>query len=260
MTASPSGEASPITPSVPSPGAQARREARLRDEAPVRIILLRHGEPDWFPAGGLSVDDAGLTARGRAQAEAAASILGDQRLDAIYVSPLRRAQETADPVAKACGIVPVTLDALAEIGIQTPRMSQPEVDHFFMEAMRRPLDRHWEGWPRGESFHAFHARVTRGIGEILARHAMYPERKGEFTVWQLPQRQLSLAVVAHGGTNAVLLTHLLDVAPLPWEWIRFESELAAYTVVQARPLGQHGAVWSLIRFNEVAHLQAAGLR
>lgn len=258
MTASPQEADAPLSP--PAPGAQARREARLREESLVRIILLRHGEPDWFPAGGLSVDDAGLTARGRAQAEAAADILGSQRIDALYVSPLRRARETAAPLAKACGVPAVTLDALAEIGIHTPRMSQPEVDHFFMEAMRRPLDRHWEGWPSGESFHDFHARVTGGMSEILARHAMLPERKGEFTVWQLPPRPLSLAVVAHGGTNAVLLTHLLDVAPVPWEWIRFESELAAYSVVQARPLGQHGGVWSLVRFNEVTHLEAAGLR
>ena len=255
--ASPAGRASPTTP---GPGAQARREARLREEALVRIVLLRHGEPDWFPAGGLSVDDAGLTARGHAQAEAAARILGAERIDALYVSPLRRAQETAEPLAGLCGVKPVTLDALAEIGIQTPRMSQPEVDHFFMEATRRPLERHWEGWPQGESFHDFHARVTRGMSGILARHAMTPERKGEFTVWQLPERQLSLAVVAHGGTNAVLITHLLDVLPVPWEWIRFESELAAYSVVQARPLGQHGGVWSLTRFNEVTHLEEAGLR
>jgi probable phosphoglycerate mutase len=245
---------------VPEAGAQSRREARLREEALVRLILLRHGEPDWYPAGGLSVDDAGLTARGRAQAEAAARVLSDQPIDAIYVSPLKRAQETAEPVVKATGVAPVTLDALAEIGITLPHMSQPEVDHFFMEALRRPLDRHWEGWPSGESFHDFHARVTRGMSELLARHAMCPEPKGEFTVWQLPQRRLSLLVVAHGGTNAVLLTHLLDVAPVPWEWMRFESELAAYSVVQARPLGQHGGVWSLTKFNEVGHLQAAGLR
>lgn len=258
MTAARQSKTSPGTP--PEPGAQARRETRLREDSLVRIILLRHGEPDWFPAGGLSVEDAGLTSRGRAQAEAAARSFADQRIDAIYASPMRRAQETAEPLAKACGVPAVTFDALAEIGIQTPRMSQPEVDHFFMEAMRRPLEHHWEGWPSGESFHDFHGRVTRGLGEILARHSVYPERKGEFTVWQLPERQLCLAVVAHGGTNAVLLTHLLDVAPVPWEWIRFESELAAYSVVQARSLGQHGGVWSLTRFNEVAHLEGAGLR
>ncbi len=244
----------------PDPGPQARREARLREEAAVQITLLRHGEPDWWPDGGPSVEDAGLTARGRAQAEAAAAALARQRIDAIYASPLRRARETAAPLARATGLAPVTASALAEIGIETPAMTQVEVDHFFLEAMRRPLEEHWDGWPRGESFRKFHARVTDGATGLLAGHGMTPARRGDFTVWELPPRRLSIVIVAHGGTNAVLLTHLLDVRPVPWEWMRFESELASYSVVQARPLGQHGAVWALVNFNEVDHLRAAGLR
>ena len=39
-----------------------------------------------------------------------------------------------------------------------------------------------------------------------------------------------------------------------------ESELAAFSVAQARPLGPNGCVWSLQNFNEVDHLAAAGLR
>jgi hypothetical protein len=47
--------------------------ARQREEAVAHVILLRHGEPDWYPGdGGVAVDDAGLTERGRAQAGAAA--------------------------------------------------------------------------------------------------------------------------------------------------------------------------------------------
>jgi hypothetical protein len=58
----------------------------------------------------------------------------------------------------------------------------------------------------------------------------------------------------------VSLAHLLDLDPVPWEWLRFESELAAFSVLQARPLGPAGQVWSLQNFNEVDHLAAAGLR
>ena len=71
---------------------------------------------------------------------------------------------------------------------------------------------------------------------------------------------MQIAVVAHGGTNAVALAHLLDVRPVPWEWLRFESELAAYSVVHARPIGPRGAVWSLQNFNEIDPLVEAGLR
>ena len=101
----------------------------------------------------------------------------------------------------------------------------------------------------------------KGAADILARHEIVPERKHDFTVWHMPPGlRLSIAVVAHGGTNAVLLTHLLDVRPVPWEWVRFESALASFSVCQARPIGVAGHVWSLQNFNEVNPLRRAGLR
>ena len=245
-----------------APGTQARREARQREEAAAHLILLRHGEPDWHPAGSeLQVDDAGLTALGHAQARSAAQALAKGRVDAIYVSPLRRARETAAPLAAAVGLRAVTVPGLAEISVAgATGLSQRDVDRFFLEAMRRPLAEHWDGWPRGEGFRDFHARVCASLDGVLALHGITPGREHEFTVWEQPARPETIVIVAHGGTNAVLLSHLLDIPPVPWEWVRFESELAAYSIVQARPLGQRGCIWSLVDFNEVDHLRAAGLR
>jgi len=244
---------------LPEPGAISRREERLRLDSQVEIVLLRHGEPDWTPAGGPSVEDAALTARGRLQAEAAAARLAGAGIDALYVSPLRRARETGEPLAKATGLVPEVVDGLAEIGIALLGLSQTEVDGYFRQAVRRRLGEHWAGWPGGESFRDFHARVTGTFAALLARHGIARESEDEFTVWTHPPRRHRIAIVAHGGTNAVALTHLLDVAAVPWEWNRFELELAAYAVVQSRPVGLTGFVWCLQNFNEVDHLRAAGL-
>ena len=84
---------------------------------------------------------------------------------------------------------------------------------------------------------------------LPSRTALYSGRFG-----------IQTGVVAHGGTNAVLLTHLLDVRPVPWEWMRFESELASYSVAQARRISEPGHVWSLQNFNEIGPLRDAGLR
>ncbi len=245
---------------LPPPGGQSRREAELRRRAPAQIVLVRHGEPDWTPDGRAVVDDAGLTARGRVQAEAVAHALAELSFDAIYVSPLRRAQETAEPLAKALGIEPRTLEELAEIGIEVAGLTQEEVDKYFRAATQRPLRDHWDGWPGGESFHDFHVRVCKGASTLLERHGVRARREDDFTVWTPGDERPRIAVVAHGGTNAVLLTHLLDVRPVPWEWMRFETELAAYSVVQARELGGTGFVWSLQNFNEVDHLKRRELR
>jgi probable phosphoglycerate mutase len=154
---------------------------------------------------------------------------------------------------------PVTVDDLAEIGIDFEGLSQEQVDKTFVESARRPLAEHWDGWPGGESFTDFHARVTRGIVDVLGRLGIHGTRDKDFTVWSVPEERPSIVIVAHGGTNSVLLTHLLDVRPVPWEWMRFESALCAFSVVQARPLGDRGHVWSLQNFNEIDPQRAAGL-
>ena len=241
-------------------GGTAAREARTRGEPHARIVLLRHAEPDWTPGGGHSVIDPGLTPFGRRQARASAERLAREGIDAIYVSPYRRSQETADCLAERTGLEPVTVEPLAEVGIAVEGLSQEEVDRYFVAGSQRPLYEHWKGWPGAESFHDFHDRVSAGVADVLGRHGIRATREHDFTTWSFDAEQPTIAIVAHGGTNAVALTHLLDIHPVPWEWLRFESELAAFSVVQARRLGPSGRVWSLQNFNEVDHLSAAGLR
>ena len=162
---------------VPTASGSAVREARVRAAAHARVILVRHGEPDWSPGGGPAVADPGLTEFGRAQAKCTAMRLAGERLDAIYVSPYRRSQETAAALAQATGLELITVDGLAEVGVATEGMSQEEVDRYFQEAMRRPLEEHWDGWPDGESFRNFHRRVTEGAETMLSRHDVRSERR-----------------------------------------------------------------------------------
>jgi probable phosphoglycerate mutase len=237
------------------PNGEAARELARRMAPAAEIILIRHGEPEWLSADGTSVADPPLTEYGREQARCVADFVARAKPRAIYVSPLLRAQQTAAPLAEATGLSPVTLEALAEIDVGAHGRNQEEVDRYFQEAMRRPLLEHWDGWPNGESFRNFHRRVTEGAESMLAQHQITPEKRHDFTVWNVPERRTAIAVVAHGGTNAVLLTHLLDVRPVPWEWMRFECELASHSVVHTRPLSEHGHVWSLQNFNEIDPLR-----
>jgi len=242
------------------PGGAAAREAERRATPLAHITLVRHGEPDWTPGGGASVNDPSLTPFGRAQARATSRRLAANPIDAIYVSPYRRAQETAAPLAEATGLTPIVVDGLAEVGVAVDGLNQEEVDRYFIEGSQRPLAEHWQGWPGAESFHEFHRRVTGAVTDVLQRHDCRPETSHDFTVWQIPTVAPNLVLVAHGGTNSVALTHLLDIRPVPWEWMRFESELAAFSVVHARPIGPDGCVWSLQNFNETDPLRSEGLR
>jgi probable phosphoglycerate mutase len=77
-----------------------------------------------------------------------------------------------------------------------------------------------------------------------------PERKH---LWHVEDDSPRIAIVAHGGTNAVALTYLLGVDPTPWEWERFILHHASFARVRAIPLaGAH--VFSLRAFNDREHL------
>jgi broad specificity phosphatase PhoE len=75
-----------------------------------RLFLIRHGEPE--AAWGES-DDPGLSALGRAQAEAAAGALPAGLL--LWTSPMRRCRETASPYAERLRRTPVIEARVSEV-------------------------------------------------------------------------------------------------------------------------------------------------
>ncbi|HEY2383929.1 MAG TPA: histidine phosphatase family protein [Terriglobia bacterium] len=229
---------------------QELREARVRENQPVELVLVRHAEPDWDRAFE-TASDPGLTSFGNGQALRVAAYLKERPLAALYCSPLQRTRETAGVIAKEQDLTPQIVDGLEEIRVPVLQYaSQTEVDAYFAAAARRPLKEHWAGYPGGESFHEFHGRVTAAIESVLAHYGVHPQTKGEFTVWSAPARAhtLRIGIVGHGGTNSVLLTHLLGIPSVPWEWFRFETPLAAVSNIALRAISGDGYVWSLQRF------------
>ncbi|MBV9991510.1 MAG: histidine phosphatase family protein [Alphaproteobacteria bacterium] len=78
----------------------------------VKLYLVRHGRAE---AGFGESMDPGLDALGREQADAAAAGLGALGPLPILSSPLKRAQQTAAPLAKLWNATPVIEPAVAEI-------------------------------------------------------------------------------------------------------------------------------------------------
>jgi broad specificity phosphatase PhoE len=74
------------------------------------IVFVRHGETPPNREGLLlGRNDPELTDQGRAQAERLAHELADRGVERVLTSPLRRARDTASPIAAACG-APVAVD------------------------------------------------------------------------------------------------------------------------------------------------------
>lgn len=73
---------------------------------PDLVILVRHAERAAAPAG-----DPALTPAGEQRAQALAQALAGLRVNAIITTPLRRARDTAAPLARALGLQPQVVEA-----------------------------------------------------------------------------------------------------------------------------------------------------
>src|SRR5207248_7196830 len=86
------------------------QEVSMRGDDPTRVLLLRHAEtaaPHLFHG---AESDVGLSERGHWEAAAIAPILAQEKPVAVISSAMRRAVETAEPIARACG-VPLSIEA-----------------------------------------------------------------------------------------------------------------------------------------------------
>lgn len=218
----------------------------------MEIVLVRHAEPEWA-RDGLSIDNPRLTDRGHDQARRLADRLAHESFDAVYVSPMVRARETAAPLVATLAIDdPPIEDWLEELRMPdwtgTP---SDEVEELFRQAAARPVEEHWDGMAGGETFRDFHERVTKGIDATLADLGVTPHP--DPPLWEVDDPTKRVLFVAHAGTNATIMGHLLGIDPTPWEWERFVMFHASFSVLRPVRIG-HGFSFSLYRLGDSEHL------
>ena len=104
----------------------------------------------------------------------------------------------------------------------------------------------------GGGFDDPNSESTRAA-ELLAEYGARPAAGDESALWQLDGDAKRLLFIGHGGSDAVALTRLLGLQPVPWEWDRFVSQHASITVLRSRRIaGSH--IFALRSFSAVDHL------
>jgi len=186
----------------------------------MELIFIRHGEPAWG-----TQPDPGLTDRGHRQSELTATLFSEDhmRLNEIFVSPRRRARETAAPIEAVTGVRATVVQDLTEVRL-----------------------------PDGETFESFPDRISTIMLALLDETGVRPHGAGG-GVWDSESSDHRIAIVAHRGTNAFALSFLLGIEPTQWEWERFylgHSSMARLKLVPQ----DSGHIFSLRVFNDRNHL------
>jgi probable phosphoglycerate mutase len=221
----------------------------------MELILVRHGLPDWAPDT-FARNDPHLSDLGNRQAFRVAAVADRWGpIDKIWMSPMHRALETAAPIAESTGLAPVVHAWAHEIRNPDQWEGSPidEIKNAWIDANLRPISDLWDGMPGGETFRDFHQRVVTGLEDALAQLGITRLDDGHPHLWNVPDDDQRVVLVAHGGTNAVVIGYLLGAEPTPWEWDRFESPHTGVARLSTLSIA-HGRAFSLRVFGDVSHL------
>ena len=193
------------------------------------FYLIRHGLNDfvgqavagWTPG-------VHLNEKGRAQAERLAVALAEKGIDRIFSSPLERARETAEPLARLLGLPVELRDSLGEVryGDWTgQRFDDLERD------------------PRWRLYGSYRSGTRAPGGELMLESQM--RIVNELEALRIEHPADTIAVVTHGDVMRAALVYYLGM-PLDF-FHRIAIQPASFTVLQLSGEGPR-----ILRLNAVA--------
>ena len=199
------------------------------------ILLVRHGQSEPYLPGTpfplvAGHADPALTPHGREQAARVADRLASTRIDAIYVSTLRRTAQTAAPLADRVGLTAVVEPELREVHLgdwEGGEYRQRVAEHDPIVRQVFEQER-WDAIPGAETSASLAARVRAAIDRLAAAHSGH-----------------RIAVFTHGGVIGQALA--LASGSRPFAFLSADNGSISRLLV----IGQR---WIVRGFNDTAHL------
>ncbi|MBQ3103964.1 MAG: histidine phosphatase family protein [Oscillospiraceae bacterium] len=223
----------------------------------MKLLLIRHGDPDY--------EKDSLTPRGWEEARLLAEDLRTTPINAAYVSPLGRAQDTAKVVLEGRGIEAATQDWLQEFRVFDLPVYRDE--HHTMPWDHLPRD--WtpikesysaDTWTESPIIHSptlkpHHEEVTAAFDALLAQHGY--RREGNLYRVEKPNTD-TLAFFGHLGCSFVLAAHLTNISPTLL-WHGFYMAPSSRILFVSEEVEKGYADFRCRIFGDVSHLVKAGV-
>jgi broad specificity phosphatase PhoE len=198
-----------------------------------KLILARHGETSW---------NVGKVFRGRAdvnldevgikQAELLGMYLSNWKLEAIYSSPVKRALDTANIVARYQKVAVRIAEGLTDFDFgEWQSLPEQEVQRLYPAILNE-----WHNnpdkvkMPGGESLEDVRSRAVEVVNGVLARH------------------QANVLLVSHRVLIKVLICHMLGLDNSHFQNIN--QDVGGITI-----FNYTGGRFVLTRHNDTSHLR-----
>jgi broad specificity phosphatase PhoE len=201
-----------------------------------RLILVRHGETEWNRVERFrGRADVPLNATGLAQAEATARrIAHTWQPAAVVASPLGRAVQTGEAIARACDLAVEPIPDLIDIDYgQWQGLASEQVRIRWPELLERWYTTpHTVEFPGGETLSQLKTRAMGVVSTLIGRF-----------------RGQTFVLVGHTVLNRVLLLAMLGLGNDRFWHLR--QGTCAINVIEAE-----SGDFTMVALNDTAHLQA----
>jgi len=227
----------------------------------VQVLLVRHGHPHY--------PTDSLTDMGHDEARRLAEALDAYPIDALYVSTMGRALQTAEYTASRRGLALIPCDWLRELdGRYGPdvrpegwTLDDPSPSAYELPAaalLGRPELYSYEHWaaqvPYGPWMEPQCERLFESFDRVLAAEGY--RRDGLRYVVHSANRR-TVAFFCHGGVIAALLSHLLYIT-LPVALSLFQHDTAGYSLLRTVE-AEGNATFRMVFLNSVAHKDVSAI-
>lgn len=199
-----------------------------------RIILVRHGQTPWNKDKIFRGSrDIPLNDQGREEARLAGEWLKGEDIHAAYCSPLSRARDTGEAVARHHGLPVANLPGLTDLCYgdwEGLPLSEVKVQY-------ADLYRQWEAaphtvrFPNGETLDEVKARSLAAVAEVLRRH---PEQ--------------TVLMAAHRAVNKVLIAAFIGLDNSHFWRLGQDTTAVNY-------FHWANGVWHIMSLNDTCHLR-----
>lgn len=217
----------------------------------MKILIIRHGDPDY------TIDS--LTEKGHREAALLAERIAPMDIAAYYVSPLGRAQKTAEYTLQKCGRTAETHHWMREFDCN---ILSPETGE-----RRIPWDMPPQNWTKIPEYYdkdkwfdvpvmaeadmrSGFAEVQAGLDALLAKHGYV--REGNYYRAVRPNQD-TIALFCHFGVECVMLGHLLGISPMVL-WHGFMAAPTSVTTVWTEERREGIASFRVSAFGDISHL------
>ncbi|HBL61701.1 MAG TPA: histidine phosphatase family protein [Cyanobacteria bacterium UBA8803] len=191
-----------------------------------RVIIVRHGRSTYNEQGRYqgSCDDSVLTEKGHNSAYQTGLALKGININAIYTSPLKRAQQTTYEILSALSTATDNLPSL-HIADQLKEINLPAWQGLFFTDVQEQFPEAYRCWR--ERPHQFQMNVSQPVEHSAGNLAVaspspqqcFPlldlyEQARQFWQQILPRHPgQTVVIVSHGGTNRALISTAIGLKP-----------------------------------------------